>query len=285
MAYGSMYRKRAGRRYRRGRGRARAILLKKPTAGNQRKQIYSLSKGLSQVQRQLNASMFYGTYRCNHFNALVNTPYSVINLTAPDPIAGSPDWEDCFESNMRMAVAKKAYMKSMGVDCLITLGDYNSAPVTFTYFVVSLKVGKGAKAMLEDAGEDLSNLQEGNQFSSQVVAGPGGPGFGQSSGLVMIDKSRFNIHFAKRFTLSAKKYESGGSNSTQFSGTYKRFYHKLNCSNKVLTDGTNDVQIRQIKEQDVPIGSRFYALLFNDCPTGSSANPTWQLNQVVTVRR
>lgn len=284
MAYGPMYRKRTYGRGRRRTGGPKSIMYKKPSAQNQRKQIYSLAKTTSRIQRQLNATAFYGTYRCNHYNPAVITPYQVVNLTAPATVGGA-DWEDCFENNARMALAKKAYMRTMGIDCLITLGDYNGTPVTFTYFVVSLKVNKGAKAILQDAGEGLTTLTEGNHFSSQVAVAPGGPGFGQSSGLVMIDKSRFNIHFCKRFTLSAKKYESGASNSTTLQGTYKRFYHKLNMQNKVLTDGTNDVQIRDIKEPDVPIGSRYYALLFNDVPAGGGTSPTWQMNQVITVRR
>lgn len=276
--------KRTYGRRRRGGGRfRRKVLFKKPTANNQRRQIYQVSSALSRLQRQMNANTFYGTFRCNHYNPAVVTPYQVVNLTAPAPVAGQ-DWEDCFESNVRMALAKRAYMRSMGIDILVTLGDQSEAPVNFTYFVVSLKVGKGAKAMIDQCGEGLNALQEGDHYSAQVVLGPGQPGFGQSAGMVMLDKSRFNIHFAKRFTLSAKKYESGGTNSTQFSGTYKRFYHKLNCSNKLLTDGTTDTQIREIPENRVPLGSRYYALLFNDCPAGGPS-PTWQLNQVITVKR
>lgn len=280
----AVYRKRTfGRNARGGRRFRGKVLFKKPTAQNQRKQIFQLSHGLSRLQRQMNANVFYGTYRCNHFNPALGSPYAVVNLTAPQPIAGgTSQWEDCFESNTRMALAKKAYMRSMGIDVLVTLGDENDTPVTFTYFVVSLKPGRGAKAVIEQAGEQLDNLEEGSHYSSQ--SGGGQPFFGQSSGLVMMDKSRFNIHYIKRFTLSAKKYESGLSNSTQFSGTYKRFYHKLRCGNKPLNDGTSDQQIRDMPEASVPLGSRYYAIMFNDA-TGVGGTPTWQLNQVVTVRR
>lgn len=275
-----MYRKRAYRRRRGRAGRSRSIIFSKPTANTQRKQIYSLSKATSRLQRQLNNRYIYATYRCQQYNPAVKRPYSVFNLTAPATVGGT-DWEHVFESNSRVALANKVYMRSIGIDVLVTLGDVPNNPVNFTYFVVSLKVNQGAKAMLEDCGEGLQFLSNGAHFTADY---PAMPGFGQSGGLVMIDKSRFNIHYCKRFTLSGKKYESTGGNSLEFSSTYKRFYHKVVCGNRILTDGSNDQEVKNIPEAQVPIGSRFYALLFNDAAT-DGPYPTFQLSQVVTCRR
>jgi len=239
----------------------KSIAWKKPTGKNQKKQIYTLARRvdyLSKVQRDRTT---VGRYSITT-DQLTASDYTVNNLT------DLTQWAAVFEEPPAITNRAKVKLMSFGIDNLFTCHQ-EQAPVTYTYFCVSLKPGFGAKKLVQDAGEGLGSLVPDKHYTIL-------------QGMTLLNKEFFNIHYVKRFTITATEYtsaETGGSNPQT---TFKRFYHKISFP-RWLNDGNSTWD--DMNENAVPLGSRLYCLAFNDNSIVDLQSNKWQQTVIATVKR
>ncbi len=88
------------RRGRRGKRLTKRIMFKRPSARNQKKQIYTLAKTVARHSRAMRRAVVISRYHL-HYNTTVSANYKVVNLTAPTA------WSSVFDNASQPQQAKK----------------------------------------------------------------------------------------------------------------------------------------------------------------------------------
>lgn len=257
MAYGR-------RRNFRKRGIKKSIAWKKPTAQNQKRQLWNLSKQVGRLQTVQRSLRNYGRYGLEFDTELATGLFThgvkAINLTIP------ANWSNIFDNPVDLGAMFKAKTLSYQLDNIITSGSHLN-PVTYTYFVVSLK-SLTSMSLLNDTSGDLNNIIDGRHYSA-------------IGGLVHINRKYFNVHYVKKFVVTSVEFNdslSGGSNPQT---TYKRFGCKVKFPRMLLGD---QYAWRGLTKDDIKPTSRLYVLCFYNSPAefGIASN-NWKMNVVNTV--
>ncbi len=249
------------RKTRKGRGGLKKrISWQKSSGSNQKKQIYTLAKRVSQLSKVQRSRAIYGRFS-RDWEKLVEGDYIVQNLTDVSM------WTPIFENPEELADRQKVKLLSIGIDTMITCASEPS-PITMTYFIVSLKPGQGAKHLVESTGEGLANLEPGEHYSFL-------------QGMAQVNKKYFQIHKCKRFTVTAEDYTNTGNAGKNQLGTFKRFYQKISFP-RWLNDGQE--KWSGINTSSVPLGARLYCLIFNDNSIVDLESPQLRQNIVATVK-
>lgn len=255
----------ARKNYSKGRrGLKKRISWKRPTAYNQKRQLFTLAKQVSVLRKVQRSRAIYGRFKNQWTGKEVSSDYITQNLTDVS------SWTGVFENPDLIAEKNKVKLLSIGIDTLITCSSENSA-VTYTYFIVSLKP-QVAKHLVENAGEGLGQLNPDEHYTFL-------------QGMTMLNKKYFNIHKCRRFTLSEENYNSHGlteaTSGKNQAKTWKRFYDKISFP-RWLNDGQENW--RGMDTNAVPLGSRLYCLVFNDNSIADLENPLLQQTMIATVK-
>jgi len=223
---------------------------------------FSVAKTLRRHSRQLASRFTYSRYSYQ-LSTNVSANYHVMNLT------DCPLWTAIFDN----AGAASHYKKHQTVSCTVdsyVRANTESASITYSYFLVSLKPGTGAKGLVELAGENLTGLIDGTHYTLMT------------SGQVLLNLKFFNVIQAKRFTVGQDTAFALGVTGTFQPGTYKRWYKKVKWS-KSLTDSDHS-DVTAIPGYSVPLGTRLYAILFNNNSAADLQYPSWDVNAVWTIK-
>lgn len=248
----------------------------KPTAENQKTQILSLAKKVSTLNKSMRAKRIYSQYSMHWKSNVIAAHYVVQPLIRPQI------WDDVFNKPAIFENKNTAWIKSIGIDNYVSIYTEDDSRIDFTYFLVSVKAGQGMK-LFNDAGDDLTSLTDGVHYKRNTSDTLG------YSGQVFMNKSIFNIHYIKRFSLTNRPSPSVPASemgkSTNLASTFKRFYHKKTRINKPLTskDGVAGWRVN-LDEGDVPTNARFYLLLFNNNSAADVEFPNWAGNVIVTMQ-
>lgn len=249
---------------RKNRNLKKSIAWKKPTAKNQKNQLYSLAKQVSTLQKVQKTLREYGRYGIEESGNIATGAFSsgvtTYNLTKPDL------WSNIFDNPADLNAKFKCKILSYKIDNFFSSGTHTK-PIDYTYFVVSLK-SNTANSVLYDTNNNLANVVDGRHFS-------------KVGGLIMLNRKYFNIHKVRKFTLTATEYTDAASGGSNPQTTFKRFSMKVKLPRMLTGD---QYSWKGLTENDIKPASRLYILCFHDGITdyGSNAN-LWRMNALTTV--
>lgn len=256
----------------------KTVARKKPTASNQKGQIYTLAKKVDYISRSLKSTRVYSQYKLQ-ISSTVSGDYVCLPLIQPT------NWQDIFNMPDVLENKPTAWIKSIGIDSYLSIYTEKDSRMDFTIFIVSVKNGPGRK-LFNDAGDTLGALLPNVHYTKNSADTSAGVSY---SGQVMMNKSIFNIHYVKRCSISNRPSpaldSSAQGKATTLSSTFKRFYTKLTKLNKPLMnkDGGGGWKAG-LDVQDVPRGSRYYMLCFNNNSVLDAESPLWSTLAIITMQ-
>jgi hypothetical protein len=223
--------------------------------------IQALAKSVRTLQLANKKQHQYQNYRVSDSSVLVVQPYNYFNLSnfsAMTPIFGA-DGDD--DNNY------KAIHHSFGMDCHLTLENpvnNEENTIGMTIFLVSLK---------DDIGDAFNPASGALSLTS-------GEHYVSTNGLTLLNKKCFNIHKIMRKTLTnfGGALQTAGAKSQ--GGADVRFYIK-HSPRATITNVKGDWKVLQSAQDP---SKQYYLLIFNDNSTLDGESPTFQYNQVHTMK-
>lgn len=241
MPYKRRYRRSRRNNYRR-RKVSKVTAFSRKGASSQARQIWKLQKQVNSVRNKVKDVTQYRQYQ---FSQGVTqgggaTPgYAVFNLVQPDqwaPIFQAPSGHQTLSPN-------KFRGRSVGIEGIIQLADpsVSQAPVTGTIFLASLRK-EVAKQFVERTGNGI-NMQQAVDYSTAAM------GLVQGSGMTMLNKGTFKIHYVRRFMIGGKTNfeddydEHDTAPTTNLRDNNVRYYIKHRYQNLIKSDGPDSRSI------------------------------------------
>ena len=230
------YRRSIKRRRRSRRRNTKTTIYSRKGATAQSRQIWKLQKQVNSVRNKVKDVTQYRQYQ---FPLAVTqgggtTPtYACFNLVQPDqwaPIFQAPSGHQTLSPN-------KFRGRSVGIEGMVQLGNPGEfqAPVTGTIFLASLRK-EVAKQFVERTANGV-NMIEGVDYSTASL------GAVQGSGMTMLNKGTFKIHYVRRFMVGGKinfeeNYEDHATApTTNLRDNNVRVYIKHRYQNLIKSDG------------------------------------------------
>lgn len=244
-------------------------------AAAQARQIWKLQKQVNSVRNKVKDVTQYRQY--NFAYAVTQggglTPsYAAWSLVQPD------QWGPIFQtpSGHQTLAPNKFRGRSVGIEGMIQLADpaVSQAPVTGTIFLCSLRK--------EVAKQFVENATNGTGMISGVHYITASMGTVQGSGMTMLNKGIFKIHYVRRFMLGGKTNfeddydEHDTAPTTNLKDNNVRFYIKHRYQNLIKSDGPDsrsvtstggfkDLTVDTLEPQD-----QLYLFIFSNAYDGQA---------------
>ena len=239
---------RRGRRggMRRRTGVAKKALWRRPTARNQRSQIYSLAKSVGRLRNNWTKMSTKQTW----------SEYGQVNLYATDAsgqgysslmLMNPTTWGAIFANTNVAGDSNKTLVQSMTLGLRFNLYG-QPAPVCYHLFIVSLRRSAGTL--------NINALVNGQHYETQPMT----TAFGMQS--VVLNPKVFHVHRRKTFTLAQN---AQAKNQPQTAGqgfppcSWKEVKYKLYPK---LTIRNYNGDWKSLQELDLPTTQRYYLLCF-----------------------
>lgn len=257
--YGTYGNRRTVRRRRTG--VAKKALWKKPTARNQRSQIYSNAKSIGRLYKRWSSMSVRHTYTEGDLINLYDTDgsgvaYQVIKLTNP------LTWKAIFATTNTQGETSKTLLTRIAMSMRFQVHS-QPAPVVYNLFVVSLK--RSAATL------DIAQLQNGTHYETGSAATL------QGNVNVFLSPKVFRIHKWRKFTL-ARNPESSSQPTPPGTGFPPCSWKDIKCTLYPKTTlKSYDGDWKTLEELDLPATQRKYVLIFynNSYATGSFNTVTY----------
>ncbi len=257
----------SGRKFIRRRiGVAKQAMWKKPTARNQRKQIYSNAKSIG----RLNARWAKMTVKHSY------SEYGLVNLYSSDasgqayqfiPLMNPQTWTQIF-AETNVPVTNKTLVNSMTIMFRFNVAT-QPAPVVYHLFIVSCKRSAGTL--------DIDKLTNGDHYETTPATSA------QGMQNVMLNPKCFKIHRHRKFTLSVNSAgdqiaaKTDGFPPCSWKDIKYQLYPKMTLRNY-------DGDWKSMDELDLPPSQRYYALVFFNSSFAANYYNTVTYNNVWQTR-
>lgn len=232
--------RRVGRRHiNRRRRNAKVTVFSRKGAASQARQIWKLQKQVNTVRNKVKDVTQYRQYQFSLAQTQgggTDPSYAVFNLVQPD------QWEPVFQTpaNQEHFAPNKFKGRSVGIETMIQIGDpaVNQAPVTGTVFLCSLRK--------EVAKQFTHRTSNGTGMTPGVDYSIASMGLVQGSGMVMLNKGTFKIHYVRRFMVGGKTNfetdysENDTAPTTNLRDNNCRLYIRHRYQNKLKSDGPDN---------------------------------------------
>lgn len=173
-------------------------------------------------------------------------------------------WQNVFSKPKNFEEAPTVRIRSVALDCYLSLHTEANLRVDTTIYLVSLKANVGQR-LVQDCGHNLGGLINGVHYQNNVAEGL--TAALAYSGQVHLNKAIFNIHMTKRISVAARPAfhvpSAVQAKSTNLASTFVRFTKYLKWG-KILTSQTTTGWKDGLDMADVPLGSRLYILAFTN---------------------
>ncbi len=228
-------------RFRRGRYNRRRKVSKVSAfaskgASSQARQIWKLQKQVTSIKNRVKDVTQYRQYSFPLSfteGGSAEPTYACFNLVQPD------QWTPVFQapSNQATLAPNKFRGRSVGIETMIQIGDpsVNQAPVTGTVFLCSLRK--------EVAKQFVERTANGTTMSEGVDYTIASMGLVQGSGMAMLNKGTFKIHYVRRFMVGGKTNfetdydEHDTAPTTNLRDNNVRLYTRHRYQNVIKSDG------------------------------------------------
>lgn len=241
-------RRKAGKKYKRA-------LYRAPNKRTNRNNLYTLSRQVSTIQRQVRARTVIARY-AHQLSMDIQTPYAAYTLTAPTsfrPIFGRAD-----------TINQRTRWNSLKFSMDMLLESRDSQAISdYTVFILSLKSAP-ANTVLKECGEDLASGTNLTGLADEKE-------YEQIAGKSMVNLAKFRIHYCKRLSTGVSETIDGQNFVTKnISDIQKRLYVKIPWKFRINT-GQQPVAFENIAPESIPDTNKLWIVVFTD--TGLLVNP------------
>lgn len=226
----------------------KSIALKKPTAQNQKKQIYGLAKRVSKLSRRVSIARAYAHYQSSMVTYTLNYTHATTRVW---PLTGNPSaWTAIFgeppEFGDRQKVRWQSLDYEMQFENAITTG---YAHIHAYLFKLESRSGKEVVA---DLGPDLttSPWQAGRDFVHD----------GLSYDMIKLNPERFKVLRSWQFYLGTDMPVTA-TNLTRLSDGVRSISGRVRVN---TTLGTGHQGWSSMGANDVPVSQRYYIVMFTN---------------------
>ncbi len=190
-----------------GRGKVRAIAWKKPTAMNQKKQIYTLQKQVNTLKKKTSSAFQYTkfNYTISTIDLLPpitraeedNDAFNVFNLMQPN------SWEEIFSTNETVVQQKQCYVTNVRIEAYFTPKNSVTALTQKWVNVWLVSLHKEAASQCLNQTNNLITTQNNNGLNAQkqgefyYTRNSNGP----YSSMPLLNPKVFKIHQHRRFSI------------------------------------------------------------------------------------
>jgi len=219
----------------------------------------TLASQIKSIQKQIKRKSIYLNFG-QQFDKTLSSDVDIFKLS------NYSNWVNIFGSSSNDSEANKMIHKSFGLDMYLESSTEPNS-IQFTVFLVSLK-DQIRGAAFNNSNGNLT-LANNTDYYAQ-------------NGLVLLNKSAFNIHAVKRCVLGNNGVGLGSSTAQTQYGTDRRYYMKVSC-NKTVGDSPQG-DWRNMDCSPDP-SDNYYLLIFNDNGILDAENPRVRINVVHTVEQ
>lgn len=261
------FRKNYRRNYRRRPGVANKALTQKPTAQNQKKQIYTLAKKVNYLQRQNRIKWNYSDWRYETSTSF-NFGTNPINFKET-PLIRPGNWFQFFQDSSATDTNPKQYLTSMKFKWSI---NHNSETEPANYWVFLVRPRFQTASHVTDQTTYLSNLTSNVDYYFRAS-----PSSTAGYSDLLLNKSRYQVLYAKRMNLGkyidqASTVISTNKKDYQRSGTVNLKFKK-----PIMITSGGDMTFTSMLYQDIEPWKQIYVLMATDDSNADTqyASYTW----------
>lgn len=269
-----MYGRRRGRAFgRRRSGIAKRAVWRKPTATNQRRQIYGLAKSVGRLQSRWTAMSVKHMYSESAKLNLYSSDASGQGYLAM-PLTNCVSWDNVFNTSAGLYAPQfKTQWMKMQMAIRFQIKD-QPAPVVYHMYVVSLKRAAGTL--------NINGLTLGDHYETAAVD-PDSPNPQLPMVNVMLNPKCFTIHKYRKFTLAAKPESDPTPQArNDFPPTSWKDVRCTLYPRKMIR--SYDGQWDKLQSLDLPPTSRYYLLIFFNNSYASQYYNVAQVNVMHSVK-
>ncbi len=262
MGYG---RKRAYGPRRYGRKKYRKAMFKRPSTRINRNNVYSLSKRVSSIARQVRSRAIIARFNYAQ-NVTLSGVYTAVTLS--DPTA----YEKVFGTTEAFETRKRFDSIKFNMDMVFECGS-EPAQVDYTVFILSLK-NSTANTVISECGEDL------NTGTGLVT----GKHYETLDGHAFVNPNMFQIHYVRRFSTVMSATVAGQTLLVKNLGdTHKRFYKKISWPRRIST-GVQPSSFNSIPKSAIPDMGKLWIVAFNNNLNVDGEFPNLSINCMWTLK-
>lgn len=255
------------RRARRARSNARKVLFQKPTANNQKKQIYSLTKKVNYLAKANRQQWHY----CDWYKAAAAQTLSQTTESTPViiPLIAPSTWTQTWQDSGAADTTAKQHLLSMGIKWSVSHAtEYESSNVHL--FIVKLRP--------RTAMTTFQSTSQMTTFTSQVhymktsAAATGG------FNIYKLNPALFQIYYQRHFMLGSYN-DSGAATSinTNRSAYQRRGSKFIKFRHPMILDASHE-GIATLAYDEVNPQQQFYLIMLTDDVSGDSQSVTYSYN-------
>lgn len=214
-----------------------------------------LAKRVSKLSRKVAPMVNRGYYKVGWQGTFSSAKYSVVALM------DFGNWNSVFGTTTDDQTKRTVYFNKIVIDNYAFMTPNQTATVTYTFVVVSLK--KRAAGLVNLGTGDLYTLLEDVHYITSL-------------GQAFVNKEYFNIHGYKRFQIGNYQQPASGGPMTQF-GVEKRWKTKIKLNMRVTNPNGNAMQLPCPQD---PTQNYFLLMFTNN--NSDLIGQSWRGNAIVT---